>query len=188
MKPAQLFLLIALLGAPMLATAETREIQEVPFRIAGGQKVMVKISKNGAVPAENDKVAITAAAVLISPPGADGIRSLVWSFGLTAKTRDEIARITVENVFPSDPAVVLRTDEAPSLNNGMWIGQLDNGDPNGEQNGWLRAKGLAGFVFKFTVAYKDGTETVLHQLALFGENDKEYFRQHAASVQEPAGS
>lgn len=179
MKSVQRYLLSALLAVPMLTACQTPGGQDIPIKIAGGKTISVKVTPRGAVPAENEKVRITVAAVLIQAPQAIGdTGSLIWSFGLQTKTPDEITRITVENVFPSDPAVQLHTDENPRLKDGDWIGQLNNGDPDGEQNGWLRAKGPTSFVFKFTVRYKDGTETSLHQLSMFNDNAKQFFQNH----------
>lgn len=176
MKHIRSYLLSAVLLMPGFAASQTPDVREIPVRIAGGQTVQVKVGPRGAKPAENERVRITAAAIIITPPDTlDGHPSLVWSFGLTAKTADPITRITVENVFPSDPAVLLHTDETPRLTEGNWTGQANNGDPMAKQNGWLQQKGLSAFVFRFTLRYQDGTEGVLHQLAAFGDDDKRFF-------------
>jgi hypothetical protein len=165
---------------PATAHCQNGAVLEFPMKIAGGKTVPVKITDQGPVSAENDKIAITATAVFIAPSiVSNNIPALIWSFGLKAKTADEIKKITVENVFPSDPAVLLHTDNQPRLNNRNWIGQIENGDPDGPNNLWLKAEKIAAFVFKFTVYFKDGTDTTLYQLSVFSEADKSFFLKHA---------
>ena len=176
-------LMATLLLFPKLGICQYTNIQEMPFKIAGGKTVNVIISDQGAVAAENEKVKITATAVLVGPSRENkAIPELVWSFGFTSKTNDEISKITVENVFPSDPAVLLVTDNQPKLKNSAWIGQIENGDPRGNNNAWLKATKLSAFVFKFSVTFKDGEETTLYQLSIFSEDDKRFFLQAAEQV------
>lgn len=178
-------LVTALLAASMLTACQTTDIREIPMKIAGGETVKVKAGPRGPKPAEDARIKITGAAILIAPPDEIGDSpSLLWSFSLQAKTRDEITRITVENVFPTDPAAILVDDSTPRLRDGMWINQWNNGDPMGKQNGWLQQKGLTPFVFRFTIHFKDGTQSVLHQLATFGDNDKRFFLNAARQASE----
>lgn len=175
---AALFLLTSNTGL-----CQSPTVHEVPFKIAGGKTITVKITDQGALPAEDEKIRITAAAVIVGPSKEDKTApALIWSFGLNAKTNDEISKITVESVFPSDSAVLLHTDSQPKLRNGDWIGQIENGDPNGSNNRWLKSKKLSAFVYKFTVYFKDGSETALYQLSAFSEADKEFFLQHAEQL------
>ena len=90
-----------LLVLPRLGICQNTNVQEMPFKIAGGKTINVKISDQGAVSAENEKIKITATAVLVGPSReSKAMPALIWSFGLTSKTNDEISKITVENVFP----------------------------------------------------------------------------------------
>lgn len=185
MKNIHYHLVAALLASSMLTACQTTDVREIPMKIAGGETVKVKAGPRGPKPAEDARIKITGAAILIAPPDEIGdTPSLLWSFSLQAKTRDEITRITVENVFPTDPAAILVDDSAPSLRDGMWINSWNNGDPMGKQNGWLQQKGLAPFVFRFTVHFKDGTHSVLHQLATFGDDDKRFFLNAARQTSE----
>ncbi len=185
MKNIYTRLVTALLAASTLTACQTTDIREIPVKIAGGETVKVKAGPRGPKPAEDARIKITGAAIIISPPDEIGdTPSLVWSFSLDAKTQDAITRITVENVLPVDPAAVLIDDHAPHLNDGMWINHWNNGDPMGKQNGWLQQKGLAPFVFRFTIHFKDGTQSVLHQLATFGDNDKRFFLNAARQAGE----
>ena len=180
MKFVSTVLLATALLFPKLGICQNTNIQEMPFKIAGGKTIKVKISDQGAVSAENEKIKITATAVLVGPSReSKKIPALIWSFGLTSKTNDEISKITVENVFPSDPAVLLVTDNQPKLKSGAWIGQHENGDPSGNTNAWLETKKLSAFIFKFTVTFKGGEESTLYQLSIFSEDDKQFFLQHA---------
>jgi len=168
---------------PKIGFCQSTHIHEVPFKISGGKTITVKITDQGALPAENEKIRITAAAVLVgSSQENKKIPALIWSFGLTTKTSHEISKVTVDNVFPSDPAVLLHTDNQPKLKNGDWIGQIENGDPNGSSNPWLKSKKLSAFVFKFTVYFEDGSVTTLYQLSTFSEADKEFLLQHAEQL------
>ena len=183
MKFVGTVLMATVLLHPTLGICQTTNIQEVPFKIAGGKTVTVKISDQGAIPAENEKIKITATTVLVGPSSeSKKIPALVWSFGLSSKTTDEISRITVENVFPSDPAALLVTDNQPKLKDGAWIGRIENGEPESNNNAWLKTKKLSAFVFKFTVTFKSGEETALYQLSAFNESDKTFFLQHAEQL------
>jgi hypothetical protein len=180
MKFVSTVFMTAVLFFPSLGFCQNANVQEIPFQIAGGKSIKVKISDQGAVPAENEKIKITAAAVLIGPSRENKkIPALVWSFGFASKTNDEISKVTVENVFPSNPAVLLVADNQPKLKNGAWIGQIENGEPESNNNAWLKTKKLSAFVFKFTVTFSSGEETTLYQLSTFNEGDKQFFLQHA---------
>ena len=168
---------------PSIGLCQNNAVHEVPFKIAGGKSINLKVTDRGALPAEDAKIQITAAAVIIGPSKENKkVPVVIWSFGLQAKTSDEIEKITVENVFPSDPAALLISDAQPKLKNGAWIGQIENGDPNGAANPWLKSKKLSAFVFKFNVYFKDGSETTLYQLSAFSEADKEFFLKHAEQL------
>ncbi|MDR1708649.1 MAG: hypothetical protein LBS70_02905 [Candidatus Accumulibacter sp.] len=180
--------LIAGCGNPTVRTESTLSQNGYlvkPYTVAGGQKVLLKVSKRGAVPAEDAKIRITAAAVLVGSL-RENEPVLVWSFGLTSKTADKISKITVENVFPDDPAALLVMDEQPKFrygdksNNGYWIGRAEKGDP--KDIPWLRSKGISEFVFRFTVFFEDGTQSTLYQLCLFSDDHKQFFINAAENV------
>lgn len=183
MKFASTVLMATLLVLPRLGICQNTNVQEMPFKIAGGKTINVKISDQGAVSAENEKIKITATAVLVGPSReSKAMPALIWSFGLASKTNDEISKITVENVFPNDPAALLVTDNQPKLKNGAWIGQIENGDPRGNFNVWLKTKKLSVFIFKFSITFKGGEETTLYQLSIFSEDDKQFFLQAAEQL------
>jgi len=183
MKFVRTVLIAAALMLPGIGTCQNTNVQEMPFKIAGGKTINVKFTDQGAVPAENEKIKITATALLVGPSReSKAIPALIWSFGLTSKTNDEISKITVENVFPNDPAVLLVTDIQPKLKNSAWIGQIENGDPNDNHNVWLKTKKHSGFVFKFSVTFKGGEETTLYQLSTFSESEKQFFLQAAEQL------
>jgi len=183
MKSVSSLLLALFLLTPVFGICQNTDIKEIPFKIAGGKTISVKVSDRGALAAENDKIKITAASVLIGPSRQNSkAPALIWSFGFKSKTNDAIAKITVENVFPSDPAVLLIKDDHPKLKNGSWIGQIENGDPTGSSNAWLESKKYSAFIFRFTVFYKNGTQSALDQLALFSEDDKQFFLRNAQQL------
>lgn len=67
MKYVSPVLATPLLLAPETGLCQNTAIHQVPFKIAGGKTVMVKITDQGAVPAENEKIIITATAVRVGP-------------------------------------------------------------------------------------------------------------------------
>jgi hypothetical protein len=183
MKFVSTVLIAAVLMLPRLGICQNTNVQEMPFKIAGGKTINVKISDQGAVSAENEKIKITATAVLVGPSReSKAIPALIWSFGLTSKTKEEISKITVENVFPSDPAALLVTDNQPKLKDGAWIGQVVNGEPESNNNAWLKTKKFSAFVFRFSVTFVGGEETTLYQLSAFSEDDKQFFLQAAEQL------
>jgi len=183
MKFLSTVLIVAVLMLPRLGICQNTNVQEMPFKIAGGKTINVKISDQGAVSAENEKIKITATMVIVGPSHeSKKIPALIWSFGLTSKTKEEISKITVENVFPSDPAALLVADNQPKLKNGDWIGQIVNGQAVSNDNAWLKTKKLSAFVFKFSVTFKGGEESTLYQLSAFSEDDKQFFLRAAEQV------
>jgi hypothetical protein len=183
MKSLSTVLIATVLMLPRLGICQNTNVQEIPFKIAGGKTINVKISDQGAVSAENEKIQITATAVIVGPSReSKKIPALIWSFGLTSKTKEEITRITVENVFPSDPAALLVADDKPKLKDGAWIGQIENGEPESNNNAWLKTKKLSAFVFKFSVTFLGGEESTLYQLSAFSENDKLFFLRVAEQL------
>ncbi len=167
--------------------AQEAQVHEVPVKIAGGKTIAVKLTKTGFAPAEDDKVIITGVVLQVSLSSRDKKRpALYWSFSFRPKTDDEIASVSVTNVFPSDPEVLLHADNAPRLRQGQWIGVIENGDPDGRENAWLQAKGNMFFVFRFDVNFRDGRTTTLHQMAGFTEGDKASALTHTRLLREKA--
>ena len=184
MKMIIAFIAVLVLFVSKPSFCQNIEVHEVPFKIAGGKIIKLKITDQGALPAENEKIKITTAAVLVGPSGKDKMSpALIWSYGLAVKTTDDISKITIEDVFPNNPAVLILTDNMPKIENGNWIGQVHNGDANGSNNAWLKTKKLSVFVFKFTVYFKDGSNSVLYQLSAFNEEDKKFFLERANMLQ-----
>lgn len=83
MKFVSTVLLAATLLFPKLGICQTPIFRKCRFKIAGDETIKVKISDQGAVSAENEKIKITATAVLVGPSRENKdpcTHLVVWSY------------------------------------------------------------------------------------------------------------
>jgi|SRR6266850_2107733 len=170
--------LIATLG--QTAAAQQQKVVEIP--IAGGQRISVAIADAGPVPAENERLKIEVAGMLIraAHEGQPG-PFLLWNFSFRSKDGFVPIAVAVDDVT-ADPLVAVVNDTAPVLQNAIWGGRARPILINATNLPWVYEEKPTIKVFRFTVRQADGSASVLHQLAWFPASAKKAIRDHADKV------
>ena len=166
------------------ASAQRRQVLEIP--IAEGRRISVAVMDGGPVPAENERLKIEIAGMVVSAaqdsqPGP----ALIWNFSFRVKDGASLGAVAVDDVT-ADPIAVMVNDNAPVLQNGTWGGRARPLLINARDLPWLYEPKPTIKVFRFTVRHADGEVSVLHQLAWFPVPTKNVIREHAEKVR-PGG-
>ncbi|HKA33250.1 MAG TPA: hypothetical protein VKH64_08565 [Candidatus Binatia bacterium] len=168
------------IALPRAAFAQPTETIEV--RIAGGQKIVANISRGGPVPAEDLRIKIEYAGMLVGPSRANSREpELIWNFSFRSKTNHNVLAVIVDDVT-SDPVKTIVGDLEPVLRKDSWSGFAEPIVVTKEALPWVFDSGPTMKVFRFTVRYDDDQRSILHQLAMFSAAAKEQIRERAALV------
>lgn len=160
-----------------------QKVIETPFVLAGGTTVTLPMTDAGAVPADDGKVKIEVAGLIIEPSAENPKRaSLIWTFGLTSKSIKNIESISVAEVAPTETEIVLVNDQAPTLTKKYWIGSSPPVEVTREAAEWLFADDTSTFVFRFTINERGKAPRVLYQPSRFSDEAKAYFREMVARI------
>ena len=164
MRKIAIVLLLAMAGCESPRTHMGQRVIDAPFPIAGGQTLMLPVTAGGTVPAENDKVKIQVAGFVTGPSKSipQG-RTLTWIFSFTLKTSQPVEQVTVEEVAPGDPAVLMVRDEAPKLDRNDWSGRTAAIEMSPQALPWLYSPSTSVFVYKFTIKIQGELAQVLYQ-------------------------
>ncbi|MCA2997245.1 MAG: hypothetical protein ING75_01455 [Rhodocyclaceae bacterium] len=170
-------------GNVPIRTGKTHQGQPIilfPYRLAGGEVKHLPVTDGGPLPAEDDSIKIQVSG-LIGSRASEGQRApqLAWVFGFTANMPLEIARVKIEQVFPSEVAisVVDHVEEAPLKKVRDWSKRAAAGDMTAEANPWFfKAQGSV-FVFRFTIIPQSGKPIVLLQPTWISAPAKEALRK-----------
>ena len=158
------------------------KVIETPFAIAGGTTVVLPMTDAGAIPAEDGKVKIEVAGLIINPSKENSkLAVLTWTFGLTAKSKN-IESISVAEVAPTESEIVLVNDQIPKLAKKYWIGSTPPVVVTHETVPWLFVDDTSTFVFRFTINERGKAPRVLYQPTSFSGETKAYFREMVAKI------
>lgn len=165
---------IASVTPPHAIIAELRDTVEI--RIAGGKTIVATITAGGPVPAEDTRIKIEFAGLLVgAEPENSREPHLIWSFRVRNKRPQEPVAVTVDDVT-FDPIVALVRDDNPSVRAGSWSGAARAIPLTKSALPWVFDSGSTMKVFRFTVRYADDQESVVHQLTMVPESAKETIR------------
>ena len=158
--------LLLLAAQPVFAvTYMGYEVDQESFKIAGGDKVKLPVTKAGPIPAENERIKIEVAAFDIAMRSKPQI--LTWRFGLLSKVAQKIEKITVEQVYEVDqPRLMLEVSD-PELKGNTWYGITKAEDITKQANPWLHSIFSTTFVYRFTINIEGEPPMVLYQPATF---------------------
>ncbi|HWM93252.1 MAG TPA: hypothetical protein VN493_20990 [Thermoanaerobaculia bacterium] len=169
---------VSLLGvAASERTYMGHRVIEMQFPIAEGKKVSLPMTDAGPIPAEDKNFKVEAAGVslqpmFLSPKNAN----LTWGFALTAKASQNLERVTVQEVHPSEVAKAFVDDQSPALKGQVWSGSAVGVEPNPNSTAWLFQDGSSIFVFRFTIKPVGKRAVVLYQPVRFSQPAKEALR------------
>jgi hypothetical protein len=142
--------------------------------IAGGESVSLGREGAGFKPAENDRVAITDAA--LQTVNLDGNPYVRWAFSIQPKQSVELSAIRIEDVTDPEP-LLLVNDVAPQPQyGGKWTETAGLMEFSSASVRWLDEPKETVRVFRFTINEVDGRSYVLYQGVLFAPAAKEAIR------------
>jgi hypothetical protein len=173
-------LLIVCFGAGVIwaAAAFAQQTKTMQLRIAGGKTISATVDDRGPFPAEDARVKIEVAGILIRFREDRKEPQLVWNFSFRAKVSQPVSWVKVDDVT-EDPVVGLVSDSQPALKENVWSGIAQPIAISKDTIPWLYDSKPMVKVFRFTVRYQDDSEAILHQLAWYPASFKETVRAHA---------
>jgi hypothetical protein len=177
---SKLFTIILLLLSGCQSTTESYmgyAVYNQSFEVSGGETISLPVTSGGPIPAENSHYKIEVAGFVVGPStNHENQSDITWNFALTSKNNIDISKVTVESVTPFFGVNNIKfEDNSPLLKNKLWLGSPEPVVINQETTPWLFSKGSSSFVFKITIADRNGSITVLHQPSIFKEKSKQYF-------------
>ncbi len=174
------FLAAGFYALPLAVFAQPTETIEIG--IAGGQKITANIGRGGPVPAEDLRIKIEVAGILVGPSRTNSREpELVWNFSFRSKTNHNVLAVIVEDVT-FDPIKTLVGDLEPVVRDNVWRGFAEPISVTKEALPWLYDDRATMKIFRFTVRYDDDQRSVLHQLAMYQAGAKEQLRERAAMI------
>jgi hypothetical protein len=175
-----LILAANLFALPLAAFSQPTETIEIG--IAGGQKITANISRGGPVAAEDLRIKIEVAGIIVGPSRTNSREpELIWNFSFRNKTNHNVLAVIVDDVT-FDPVKTLVGDLEPVSRNNVWRGFAEPIVVTKEALPWLYDERATMRVFRFTVRYDDDQRSVLYQLAMYQPLAKEQLRERAALV------
>lgn len=146
-------------------TYQGYDVKDESFRIAGGKKLTLPVTKAGPIPAENERIKIEVAAFNIA--FKDNPQTMVWQFGLLSKVPQKIEKITVEQVYEVDQPRAMVEISNPELKGNTWFSSTMPEPITKDANPWLHSIFSTTFIYKFTIAIEGEPPMVLYQPATF---------------------
>ena len=165
-------------GVILAATTFGQQTKTLQLRIAGGKTISATVDDRGPFPAEDARVKIEVAGILVRFREDRKEPQLVWNFSFRAKVREPVTAVKVDDVT-EDPVGGLVSDSQPTLKEDVWRGTAQPIPISKETIPWLYDSKPMVKVFRFTVRYQDDSEAILHQLAWYPASFKETVRGHA---------
>jgi hypothetical protein len=165
----------------LTATAFAQQKKTIQVRVAEGKTISAVVDDQGPFPAEDARVKIEVAGILVMLEKERKEPQLVWNFSFRSKVNQSISGVKVDDVT-KDPVASLVTDGHPVLKESVWRGTAPPIAINKQMTPWLYDSKPEIRVFRFTVRYQDESEIILHQLAFYPVSAKETVRTHAEKL------
>ena len=160
---------VSILFADISETYMGYKVIKMPFKIADNQNVELRLTDAGAIPAENEDYKIEYAGLTLAPsPENQKIPNLFFGFAFTNKSDANVSEIIVEEVFPSENAIVIYEDKNPHFIDKRWVAKhVHPVIPSQEITPWLYNSKGSIYIFRFTIKKNDGRSATLLQLTWF---------------------
>jgi hypothetical protein len=104
-------------------------------------------------------------------------RAIFWIFGFTQKQGPKISEVEIEEVYSDKPDRLVTTDVSPALKDNEWSTHTEAVVIGESTTLWLYEKKNSAFMFKFTVQFEGGGESVLYQMSIFPSQAKTHLVQ-----------
>jgi len=149
--------------------------QRIKLPVFGQDKIEIVFNNGLPLPAEDKNIKIEVAGL---GAGADKTeptkRSIFWIFGFTQKNDSKVTRIQIEELFQGKPARLVIVDGMPEIKNKQWSWSGEKLIISNETTPWLYDSKTSGFLFRFTIQFENGNQTILHQLSVISPQAKKY--------------
>lgn len=177
-------MLLMVTGCASSPTYMGYRVTEAPFPIAGGQIVKLPVTDAGPIPAQDEKIKIEVAGFAVSLSKQDPqIAKLHWMFNFTNKSAQVVEYVLVEEVSPSEPALIVAEDRSPRLAGNSWSASTNDLAVSPQSLPWLYTPKTSVYVFRFTIKLKDeAAPHVLYQPASFSASAKASFVNSLAAM------
>jgi len=151
------------------------QTKEVSVDIFGNRKISVVMKDGMPNPAEDKNIKIQVAGLGSSPDKGDPTkRAIFWIFGFTQKQGPKITEVKIEELYTDRPDRLVTTDVTPTLKKNEWSTHTDAVVISEATTPWLYERKNSAFLFRFTVQFEGGTQSVLHQMSIFPSQAKVY--------------
>ena len=148
---------------------------EVSVAIFGNRTISVGMKNGMPIPAEDKFIKIRVAGLGTSPDKNNPTkRAVFWIYGFTQKQGPKITEVKIEEVFVDKADRLVTTDAAPTLKKSEWSAHTDAVLIGESTTPWLYEKNHSVFIFRFTVQFEGGTQSVLYQASAFPTHAKSY--------------
>jgi len=154
------------------------QVKEVAVVIFGDRKVSVTMKDGMPTPAEDKNIKIQVAGLGSSPDKSDPTkRTVFWMFGFTQKQGPKIIEINIEEMTSDKPDRLVTTDAAPTLKKDYWSFNAEPVVISESTTPWLYETRNSAFLFRFTIRFEGGSQSVLNQMSIFPGQAKTYLLQ-----------
>lgn len=152
--------------------------KEVTVAIFGDRKVSVTMKDGMPISAEDKNIKIQVAGLGSSPDKSDPTkRTLFWMFGFTQKQGPKIIEIKLEELSSDKPDRLVTTDAVPNLKKDYWSFTAEPVVISESTTPWLYESRNSAFLFRFTIRFEGGSQSVLDQMSIFPGQAKTYLIQ-----------
>ncbi len=140
--------------------------------IAGGQKIRVALTRNGAELVNEGGVQINSATFSLN---AD--KKIVYAFEFTDSRKRALRTVRVEDVSDAAPTPLVESAQPTLSATGQWRGESEPLGLSDRRLSWMATIPNSVRVYRFTLSFAEGQTLVIHQGTLFPAQMKSAVRQ-----------
>jgi hypothetical protein len=153
---------VGILSVGLVGCATGGGAVEMQATIAGGQKIRVPVSRNGAELVNAGGVQINTASFTLNPE-----KKIVFVFEFTDSRKRGLRSVRVEDVSDDAPALLVESAPPTLSAAGQWRGESEPLTLSDRRLAWMATLPNSLRVFRFTLTFSDGQTLVIHQGSLF---------------------
>lgn len=154
------------------------QAKTVSVEISGNRTITIPTKDGMPLPAEDKNIKIQVAGLGTGPDKTDPTkRTIFWIFGFTQKQGPKITEVKIEEVYADKPDRLVTTDESPTLEKNDWSAHTESIAISESTTPWLFEPKNSTFIFRFSVQFEGGSQSVLYQMSTFPAQAKIYLVQ-----------
>jgi hypothetical protein len=152
--------------------AQTKEVSVAVF---GDRKVTVVLKDGMPIPAEDKNIKIHTTGLVSGPDKVDPARrAIFWIFGFTQKQGPKIIGIKIEEVSSDKADRLVINDSEPVLKKDSWSFSAEPVVISESSTPFMYENRNSAFLFRFTIQFEGGSQSVLNQMSIFPVQAKKY--------------